>query len=127
MTASHVSLTLPWPPSTNRYWRNVAGRTVLSKAGRLYKETVTTTVREQLGMPVQAMTGPVAVHIDLCPPDKRRRDIDNHAGKGLLDALQAAGVYEDDSQIIELHAYMRGTEKGGRCTVEVMALGEGVQ
>jgi crossover junction endodeoxyribonuclease RusA len=122
METQSISLVLGFPPSTNRYWRNLAGRTVLSKAGRLYKETVAMTVRKQLGMPVQAMTGPVAVHIDLCPPDRRRRDIDNHAGKGLLDALQAAGVYEDDSQIVELHAYMRDVEKGGRCAVEVMAL-----
>jgi len=120
-----INLVLGFPPSTNRYWRNLAGRTVLSKAGREYKVAVAKQVREQLGVPLQAMTGPVAVHIDLCPPDKRRRDIDNHAGKGLLDALQAAGVYEDDSQIVELHAYMRNVEKGGRCAVEVMALSEG--
>jgi crossover junction endodeoxyribonuclease RusA len=122
MPASHVSLTLPWPPSTNRYWRNLAGRTVLSKAGREYKVAVANQVREQLGGRVKGFTGPVAVHIELCPPDRRKRDIDNHAGKGLLDALQASGVIVDDSQIVELHAYMRDVTKGGRCTVEVVAL-----
>jgi len=122
MHADAISLTLPWPPSTNRYWRNLAGRTVLSKAGREYKRDVAVTVREQLGGRVKAMTGPVAVHIELEPPDRRKRDIDNHAGKGLLDALQSSGVIVDDSQIVELHAYMRGVEKGGRCSVEIVAL-----
>lgn len=32
------------------------------------------------------------------PPDKRRRDLDN-LGKSLLDSLQHAGLYQDDSQI----------------------------
>jgi crossover junction endodeoxyribonuclease RusA len=36
--------------------------------------------------------------MDAFPPDRRRRDLDN-IQKPVLDALQHAGVYEDDSQI----------------------------
>ena len=33
-----ITLDLPWPPTANRYWRNVNGRMVLSRAGREYRE-----------------------------------------------------------------------------------------
>jgi crossover junction endodeoxyribonuclease RusA len=36
--------------------------------------------------------------MDAYPPDHRRRDIDNLI-KATADALQHAGVYEDDSQV----------------------------
>lgn len=47
------------------------------------------------------MTGRLSVEIDAHPPDRRRRDLDN-LQKPLLDALEYAGVYEDDSQIDRL-------------------------
>lgn len=36
---SHV-LTLPWPPSVNRYWRAVNGRNILSAEGRAYRASL---------------------------------------------------------------------------------------
>lgn len=36
--------------------------------------------------------------MDAFPPDRRRRDLDN-LQKPTLDAMQHAGVYEDDSQV----------------------------
>lgn len=122
MPARHISLSLPWPPSTNTYWRNVRGRTVLSRAGREYKEKVKTEIHRQLGLPVPTLSGAVALSVCLQPPDRRRRDIDNHAGKALLDALQAAGVLEDDSQVKELHAFMQEPTKKGSAMVEISAL-----
>lgn len=124
MKADVVKLRLPWPPSTNRYWRHVGNRTLISAAGRAYKKNVCAAVLEQLGVPVLAMQGAVAVKVDLYPPDKRRRDIDNHAGKSLLDALEYSGLLEDDSQIKELHAVMCSPEKGGWCEVELCRLME---
>jgi crossover junction endodeoxyribonuclease RusA len=118
MTTSHITLSLPWPPSTNRYWRHVGHRTLLSRDGRAYKANVLAAIREQQGTPTP-MTGPVKVLVALHPPDRRRRDIDNHAGKALLDALQHAGILEDDSQVVELHAFMLEPRKGGLCVVEV--------
>ena len=40
-----VELTLPWPPSVNGYWRHpttgkLAGRHLISEAGRAYREAV---------------------------------------------------------------------------------------
>jgi len=36
MHADAVSLILPWPPSTNRYWRHVGNRTLISRAESIY-------------------------------------------------------------------------------------------
>ena len=42
--------------------------------------------------------GQVAIFIDLCFTNKRKRDIDNYSPKWLLDALVACWVIEDDSK-----------------------------
>ncbi len=47
------------------------------------------------------MTGPVSVSVVAHPPDKKRRDLDNLL-KSLLDALQHAGLIEDDSNVTDL-------------------------
>lgn len=120
MHADSIGLHLSWPPSTNRYWRHVGHKTVLSKAGREYKQSVAAEAARQAGYPVPRLTGPVSIRIDLYPPDKRRRDIDNHAGKALLDAITEAGLLDDDSQIVDLHAVMHSPVKGGRCDVVLL-------
>ncbi|MEE4108457.1 MAG: RusA family crossover junction endodeoxyribonuclease [Halieaceae bacterium] len=122
MTSVSLTLTLPWPPSTNRYWRHVGTRTLLSRDGRAYKARVSGEAAWQLGVPVPKLAGPVAVRVDLYPPDRRRRDIDNHAGKALLDAIAEAGVLDDDSQIRDLHAVMHSPVKGGSCRVSLAVM-----
>lgn len=91
----------PFPPSTNTYWRNVKGRTLISERGRRYRLAVLkilyTVDRDRL-----PFEGRLAVELDLYPPDRRRRDVDNYS-KALLDALEHAGVYADDEQIYDLH------------------------
>ena len=51
------------------------------------------------------------VTIEAYPPDKRKRDLDNIL-KSLLDALQHAGMYPDDSQIDVLSIARKTTFKG---------------
>jgi crossover junction endodeoxyribonuclease RusA len=51
------------------------------------------------------------VEIAANQPDNRRRDLDNYL-KAPLDALMSAGVYEDDSQIVDLRIYW--TEEKGK-------------
>ena len=48
--------------------------------------------------------------MDAFPPDRRRRDLDNLL-KPALDALQHAGVYEDDSQVDWLVARRRAPDR----------------
>lgn len=86
---------IPYPPSVNRYWRNMRGRMVISAEGREYQRKIALTA------PGTPRTERLAVEIDVFPPDLRERDLDNIL-KALLDAFQAAGHYEKDEQIDRL-------------------------
>lgn len=91
-------ITLPWPPSVNRYWRSAMGRVLISVEGRRYRNRV---IAHWLDSRPQKQAGPLRVSIIACPPDKRRRDLDNLL-KATLDSLTHAGAWDDDSQIIDL-------------------------
>jgi len=97
-----IRISLPFPPSTNTYWRSVAvkgsGRVkvLISEKGREYRSEVISEIMKfdnDLNL-----SGRLHVELKLCPPDKRRRDIDNFS-KAILDALTHAGLWLDDSQI----------------------------
>lgn len=98
---------LPWPPSVNRYWRNLRGRTLISEAGRLYRSLV---VQEALVARHRTFDGPLTVTIAAYLPDSRRRDVDNML-KAPLDAMQHAGWYADDSQIVDLRIRKVGIDR----------------
>lgn len=113
-----LSLSLPYPPSINHYWRiNRYGRGMrISDEGKAYREAVIKACSGQW-----KIHGPLAVRLSLNPPDRRRRDIDN-VQKPLLDALQHAGVYDDDSQIEWLLTERRGVLKGGAVSVVIASM-----
>ena len=115
-----ISLTLPWPPSTNTVWRNVAGRVLLSRKGRQFRKDVAALVAEQWGG--EPLAERLAVKVTLMAPDRRKRDIDNHGGKALLDAITHAGVWLDDEQIDRLTIVRGENTKGGGCRVEIKEL-----
>lgn len=104
-----VRLVLPWPPSVNRYWRSVKGRVLISADGRKYRAAVVASVLSGRAVPMGSH--PVAVAIDAYYPDRRRRDIDNVL-KAPLDALTAAGMWEDDSQVQALSIRKAGIDQG---------------
>lgn len=108
-------LELPWPPSLNHYYRRVGARTLISRAGRKYRETVVGQLRHTRTAP---LLGRLRVTMAAHPPDRRRRDLDN-AQKALLDALQHAGIYRDDSQIDHLEIARCEPIRGGRMVVTI--------
>lgn len=105
---------LPYPISTNRYWRNFGGRMVRSPEAVAYKEQVQwVAMKEKIAL----ITSPVSVEMTLHPPapkdwEKRQKndiqwalkvrriDLDN-AQKVALDALQGI-AYDNDRQITSL-------------------------
>jgi len=95
-------LILPWPPSVNTYWRTFRGRMIISKPGREYRTAVAEQVVAQ-AMP-KFKGSPIKVVIEAYRPDKRRRDLDN-LFKAALDSMCSAGVFDDDSQIVDLRIY----------------------
>jgi Holliday junction resolvase RusA-like endonuclease len=110
-----IEVELPFPPSVNHYYRHVGPRTLISRKGRRFRENVTL-VLAALG--VRPLDGPLDVEVDVFPPDRRRRDIDN-VQKALLDSLQHGGAYEDDSQIVRLVIEKREVFPGGRVIVTI--------
>ncbi len=68
------------------------------------------------------LRGQLEVSVTLCPPDRKRRDEDNFAGKALFDALTKAGVWGDDSQIRRKIVEWGDVVKGGCVVVEISSL-----
>ena len=110
-----IEITLPWPPTVNTYWRNFDGRMIISAKGREYRETVGDQMTVQ--RMVKHFAGPLRVVIEAWRPDKRRRDLDNLL-KATLDGLAHAGVYEDDSQIVDLRIYW-APDIGGMLKIKI--------
>ena len=120
----HILLELPFPPSTNTYWRNFRGRTVLSKNGRQFKTDVQDYIIEK-NIP-KFGDKKLKITMILRPRDKRKIDIDNRI-KAVLDSLQDAGVFDDDFQVDHIEMIRGEQIKGGliRVLIEEIPGGEG--
>lgn len=113
-----LEVTLPWPPSVNTYWRTFQGRMIISEKGRQYRKDVADQVLIQRA--AKNYVGKLQVEIEAFRPDKRRRDLDNLL-KAVLDGCTHAGVWEDDSNIVDLRIYWAETI-GGMLKVRVNTL-----
>ena len=120
MRGLRATIELPYPPSMNHYWRRVGPRTLISREGRAFRRNVCALLRGN-GPRKPPAGGRIALCMDAFPPDRRRRDLDNLA-KPTLDALEHAGVYEDDSQIDLLIVRRREPTKGGKAIVQISEL-----
>ena len=122
---------LPYPISTNRYWRTFRNRMVRSKEAVEYKSEVEDIASDVI---TQEMSGCVKVDLMLHPERPkdwekrakknpqwalgvRRVDLDN-ALKVALDALQGI-AYEDDRSITDIRIRLREPIDGGGLTVKI--------
>lgn len=109
-----IEISLPYPPSLNRYYRATSRGVLISASGRAYKREVALLL---LAAGIRPLDGPIEVELDLYPPDRKRRDCDNTL-KGLLDACVPA-AYHDDSQIDRLIITRCAVVKGGRVVLRI--------
>ena len=117
-----ITLTLPYPPSVNHYWRNIGrGRTIISRRGRRYQINVLAAVL-LAGRP--RIEGRLSLRMELTMPDRKRRDLDNVC-KAMLDALGHAGVYQDDSQIDRLEIVRGVVRAPGAAVVTIEEIKHG--
>jgi len=95
-----LMFTLPFPPSVNTYYRTYLGRMLISRKGREYRRAV---LAEIIRQKVTQGLGDarLALTIGCHRGDRRKYDLDNLL-KGLLDAMQHAGLFDDDGQIDDL-------------------------
>jgi len=114
-----LEVELPYPPSINHYWRRVGHKTLISREGRRFRASV---VAILAAMRLQPLAGDLTVEVEVYPPDRRRRDIDN-VQKALLDALAHGGAYADDSQVVRLEITKREAVAGGKTVVRIREAG----
>lgn len=107
---------LPWPPTVNNYYTVARGRKIISTKGRKFKADCNYFIHK-LPDPIK---GEIKLVVSVCMPDKRRRDLDNLL-KPILDVLGQYGVYEDDSQIVDLQIKKVDGEKGD-VLIEIMEM-----
>jgi len=122
---------LPYPISTNRYWRTFRGRTVRSAEANAYKEEVNAIASECLS---ECLQGCVAVRLVLHPRQPKdwakrlkkdpravlsvaRVDLDN-AQKVVLDALQGL-AFTNDRNVTDLSIRLGPPVEGGGLSVFV--------
>lgn len=110
-----IELTLPEPPSANRYWRHARGRTYRSAEANDYRTNV---ILLSPNGAVPFPSGPVKVTATWYR-SRRAGDLDNR-WKVLGDSLNKV-LWTDDQQIVELHLFRQDAPKNGRIELIVEA------
>lgn len=112
-----IKLELPYPPTVNHYYgQKPRGGRYIKPEGKAFRIEVLAVAMQNKAC--NYVTDDIEVYIEVYPPDKRKRDLDN-INKALLDALEAAGVFKDDSQIVKLTSTKHESVKGGKVIVRI--------
>lgn len=108
-----IRLSLPYPPSANRYWRNFRGRVVVSEEAEVFKRRVADLCEHAGIVPVE---GRVGITLDVFRP-RKSGDLDNSI-KVCLDAIQG-WAYLNDNQVVTLIAHREDDKTNPRVEVQV--------
>lgn len=110
-------ISLPYPPSVNRIWRQGKNRVFLSAAAAEYYRTTGWLLKGCQTFSIERLSITIGVH----PPDRRKRDIDNIL-KVTLDTLQRCGIVSDDNQFDAIHLFRYHPLKDGRLSIVILVL-----
>jgi crossover junction endodeoxyribonuclease RusA len=113
-----TSLTIPFPPSANRLWRNVGAKTLKSAEYRAWLESARWAVKAQRP---EAVGGPYSLAMVASRPDNRRRDLGNLL-KATEDLLVAIGVIEDDHLAQSIYMTWSATKPAKPATISLTVL-----
>ena len=111
-----LQFSMDYPPSINHYYVRTKKGMAVGKPGKLYRHAAIIKLH-----PFKnhfSKDKRVAIVINVYPPDRRKRDLDNIL-KCCLDSLQHAGIFEDDNQIDLLTVIRRDPIKGGGISVRL--------
>jgi len=120
---NEITINLPWPPSVNAVWKTTAR----GKFAHIYKTEEGKKYCARVGKILMMMGKPslgnarLSMVVEAYPPDRRRRDLGN-LDKVLSDALQAAGVFDDDEQIDDMRYVRHAIEAPGRVIVHLQII-----
>lgn len=113
-----LELRLPFGPSINNFKVPVRNR-----PGVYYLTPRAQRFRADVGWLCAGAPsfGAAEIEIDtvLHPPDARPRDADNFGSKALWDALQAAGIFDNDAQVQRFTVTKGEVVRGGLVIVKV--------
>lgn len=108
-----LTVTLPVPPSYNRYWRSSARGGYISQEGRVFKVKASRVLAALQAKPFQGSVG-IRLRFYLA---RKNADMDNRI-KQIQDCMQGH-FYNDDKQVVEIHALRFDDPKNPRVEVEV--------
>jgi crossover junction endodeoxyribonuclease RusA len=117
-----IEFKIPFPPSLRSYYRIANGRTYISAVGQRFLLAVQGIVLCSPKLRRDCPAGAVTLSMDVYPPDRRRRDLDN-LWKPVQDSLVKAGLLADDNDSIivrhEAERVATDVEKIGWCTIRI--------
>jgi len=109
-----ITLELPYPPSVNAMYGSHGNRRFIRPRGRLFKADVAEICKGLASFGDK----PLELEIMFLPRDKRLMDISNSI-KGIEDALQDAGMFDNDQQVWKITIQRGKQKKGGGCVVTI--------
>lgn len=113
-TVVMIRFDMPYPPSINHYYVRTQRGTAVGPKGKSYRRDVSlllTPYKHKFKAEDR-----LSVTINVFPPDKRKRDLDN-LFKVVLDSLQESNIIHDDNQIDILTIIRRDVSKGGHLSL----------
>lgn len=119
-TSKPLRITLPEPPSANRYWRHDRGETHVAKQALNYRGAVRLAFAQARGtlriaFPLEDVRVSFVWYRGI-----RSGDLDNRI-KQLCDSLQGVG-FTSDKQVVEIHAIRRDDARKARLELVLEAI-----